>query len=133
MWILSRLEVVGIIKSSTKKYLKFHHLRISFTIEQMNSNNILLSGLVNLGKSYVYIVDFKILWSLLIEGVQLPQGYRATMKTQFTFYHEVPRNIWYCFVWPQKDERLSRLKNHPVVALLCQKLFSKDLFCCQTF
>ena len=25
-----------------------------------------------------------------MDGVQLPQGYRATSRRQFTFYHEVP-------------------------------------------
>ena len=32
----------------------------------------------------------------------------ATSRRQFTFYHSVPRNSWYSFHRPQKDERLSR-------------------------
>ena len=40
---------------------------------------------------------------------------RATLRRQFTFYHEVPRNFWYSFYWPQKDERLSWPWTHPVV------------------
>ena len=39
----------------------------------------------------------------------------ATSRRQFTFYHSVPRNFWYSFYRPQKDERLSRPWSHPVV------------------
>ena len=31
------------------------------------------------------------------------------------FYHEVPRNFWYSFDRPRKDERLSRPWSHLVV------------------
>ena len=40
-------------------------------------------------------------------GVQLSQGYRATTKRQFTFYHLALRTSWYSFSHPEKDERLS--------------------------
>ena len=40
---------------------------------------------------------------------------RITSRRQFTFYHEVPRNSWYSFYWPQRDERLSQPWSHPVV------------------
>ena len=40
---------------------------------------------------------------------------RATLRRQFTFYQEVPRNSWYSFYWPRKDGRLSRPWSHPVV------------------
>ena len=39
----------------------------------------------------------------------------ATSSGQFTFYHSVPRNSWYSFYQPRKDERLSRPWSHPVV------------------
>ena len=39
----------------------------------------------------------------------------ATSRRQFTFYHSLPRNSWYSFYQPQKDERLSRTWSHPVV------------------
>ena len=39
----------------------------------------------------------------------------STSKRQFTFYHSVPRNYWYSFYRPRKDERLSRPWSHPVV------------------
>ena len=39
----------------------------------------------------------------------------ATPRRQFTFYHSVPRNSWYSFYQPQKDERLSWPWSHPVV------------------
>ena len=50
-----------------------------------------------------------------IDEVQLPQGHRATTRTQFTFYHLVPRNSWHPFDRTLKDERLSRPWSHPVV------------------
>ena len=39
----------------------------------------------------------------------------ATLSRQFTFYHSVPRNSWYSFYRPRKDERLIRSWSHPVV------------------
>ena len=39
----------------------------------------------------------------------------ATSRRQFTFYHSVPRNSWYSFYRPRKDERLSRPWSHLVV------------------
>ena len=39
----------------------------------------------------------------------------ATSRRQFTFYHSVPRNSWYSFYRPRKDERLSQPWSHPVV------------------
>ena len=39
----------------------------------------------------------------------------ATSRRQFTFYHSVPRNSWYSFYRPWKDERLRRPWSHPVV------------------
>ena len=55
------------------------------------------------------------LWPLFVDGVLLPQGYRATSRRQFTFYHQVPRTSWYSFDRLRKDERLSRPWSHPVV------------------
>ena len=31
------------------------------------------------------------LWPLFMDGIQLSQGYRATTRRQFPFYHSVPR------------------------------------------
>ena len=39
---------------------------------------------------------------------------RATLKRQFIFYQKVPRNSWYSFYQPQKDERLSQPWGYPV-------------------
>ena len=50
-----------------------------------------------------------------MDGVQLPQSYTATKRRKFTFYHLVPRNFWYSFDRPRKDEKLSQLWSHPVV------------------
>ena len=44
----------------------------------------------------------------------------ATSRRQFTIYHSVPRNSWYSFYWPWKDERLSRPWTHPVVLITGQ-------------
>ena len=41
----------------------------------------------------------------------------ATSRRQFIFYHSVPRNSWYSFYRPRKDERLSRPWSHPVVLI----------------
>ena len=58
----------------------------------------------------------KTLWSLLMDRVQLPKVYRATTRRQFTFYHSVPKNSWYPFDQPRKDERLTRpWRSHAVV------------------
>ena len=50
-----------------------------------------------------------------MDGVQPSQGYRATTRRQFTFYHSVPRSSWYSFNRPWKDERLSWPQSHPLV------------------
>ena len=39
----------------------------------------------------------------------------TTSRRQFTFCHSVPRNSWYSFYQPRKDERLSWPWSHPVV------------------
>ena len=39
----------------------------------------------------------------------------ATSRRQFALYYSVPRNSWYSFYRPRKDERLSRPLSHPVV------------------
>ena len=56
---------------------------------------------------------FKTLWPLFMDGVQLKST--AISRRQFTFYHSVPRNSWYSFYRPRKDEGLSRPWSHPVV------------------
>ena len=50
-----------------------------------------------------------------MDGVQLPQGYRATTRRQFTFYHQVPRNPWRLFDQIRKDERLSQPWRDPMI------------------
>ena len=40
---------------------------------------------------------------------------RAGSRRQFTFYHWVPKNSWYSFCQPRKDERLSQPWSYPVV------------------
>ena len=50
-----------------------------------------------------------------MDGVFNCLNARATLRRQFTFYHKVPRNPWYSFYRPRKDEQLSRPWSHPVV------------------
>ena len=52
--------------------------------------------------------------TLFVDGIQLPQGNRATSRRKFTFYHQVSRKSWYSFDQPRKDDRLSQPWNHPV-------------------
>ena len=52
-----------------------------------------------------------------MDGVQLPQDYRATMR-QFTFYNLVERNSWYLFHRSRKGERLRRPWSHPVILIM---------------
>ena len=49
-----------------------------------------------------------------MDGVQLPQGYSHFEEVVY-FYHSVPRNSWYSFYRPRKNERLSRPWSHPLV------------------
>ena len=53
-----------------------------------------------------------------MDRVQLSQGYGATSRRQFIFYHHVFMNSWYSFYQPQMDERLSWPRTNPVVFLL---------------
>ena len=39
-----------------------------------------------------------------MDGVQLPQGYRATTRTQFTFYHSENN-------WKKKKKKMITIKN----------------------
>ena len=50
-----------------------------------------------------------------MDDVQLPQGYRATVRRQFTFYYYVFRNSWYSFNRPRRGETQSRPWSHPGV------------------
>ena len=43
--------------------------------------------------------------AVFMDGIQLPQRYRATKRRQFTFSPLVSRNSWYSFNRPWKDER----------------------------
>ena len=64
-------------------------------------------------RKHLHIKNF--MAPFFMDGVQLPQGYTATSRRQFTFYHSVPRNFWYSFYRPRKDERLGQPWSHPVV------------------
>ena len=74
-------------------------------------------SLSNVTKPYYKNISLKkrlALWPLFMDGFNCLKA-RATSRRQFTFYHSVPRNSWYSFYRPRKDERLSRPWSHPVV------------------
>ena len=52
---------------------------------------------------------FKTLWPQFMDGTQLSQGYRATVRRQFAFYHPIPRSSWYSFNQLRREERLNNL------------------------
>ena len=53
---------------------------------------------------HILLLINKTLWSLLMDGIQ---GCKATVKGQFTFYHNVPKMSCYSFDRPEKNETLS--------------------------
>ena len=63
-----------------------------------------MAGLCNITKEKRKIT----LWPLLMDGVQLSQGYRATTRRQFIFL--LLWSSWYSFDRPRKDERQFFLK-----------------------
>ena len=72
-------------------------------------------GRVKIAPWKVYIkLKKKTLWPLFMDGVNCLKA-TATSRRQFTFYHSVPRNSWYSFYRPRKDEKLSQPWSHPVV------------------
>ena len=53
--------------------------------------------------------DKKTLWHLIMDRTQLSQGCSTTKRRQFTFNHQVLRDSWYSFDWPQRDGGLIEL------------------------
>ena len=78
-----------------------------FSIKNPNLRNIQIVFIV---ANVIFRVSSskKTSWPLFMDRVQLPRVYRATTRRQFTFYHPVPKNFWYPFDQPRKDERLTR-------------------------
>ena len=52
-----------------------------------------------------------------MDGVQSHQGYRATTRRQFTFYHSIPRNSQHSFNRHWIEKRLSQSWSYQVVVL----------------
>ena len=82
------------------------------------------------GNSRIRLTQSRIIWKESIQekgtkkkklyGPFLWMGFnclkaKATLRRQITFYHSVPRNSWYAFYRPRKDEWLSRPWSHLVV------------------
>ena len=62
---------------------------------------------------------YKTLWPLLVDGVQLLQGYTETLWGDSLLF---TRNSWYSLNQSRKDERLRWPWSHPVVLNLCINL-----------
>ena len=62
-----------------------------------------------------YALCFELSWMTLLSIFKENCLKARSMRRQFTFYHSVPRNSWYSFYQPQKDERQSRLCSHAMV------------------
>ena len=60
--------------------------------------------------SYIYI--YETFWHLFMDGVQLPQGYTATIRR---FLPQVSKNSWYLLDQSWKDESMRWPWIHPVV------------------
>ena len=76
---------MSVLNTFQYKQLEFLAAQLSVDAKMLKT---CLSKLHNL--CYFRIAHFihkKTLGPLFIDGVQLPQGYRATMRRQFTFYH----------------------------------------------
>ena len=76
---------MSVLNTFQYKQLEFLAAQLSVDAKMLKT---CLSKLHNL--CYFMIAHFihkKTLRPLFIDGVQLPQGYRATMRRQFTFYH----------------------------------------------
>ena len=64
----------------------------------------------------LYLVKTKkIFMASFYEWVSTASRLEPLSRRQFTFYHYVPRNTWYSFYRPRRDETLSRPWSHPVV------------------
>ena len=82
------------------------------------NNNLCVMFLVQ--KMYVFhfmlnIPFLKKNMAFFMDGVQLSQGYRATMRKQFTFWHLLTRSLWYSTDRPPNDKTLSWPCGQPVV------------------
>ena len=97
--------LLNLPKTTQLIFANLHYLRIK---------NMQFS-VSNVPKSCFFLKKKNPSWPLFMDQVQLPQGYRATTRRQFTFYHLVPRNYWYSFDWPRKNKWLSNPWSHPVV------------------
>ena len=106
----SEIDNKDTLIASTDVILVSFAVLISLTVKRKFDRNI-LENVWN----YKFAHTKKTLWPLFMDGVQLPQCYRATTRRRFTFCHLVPRNSWCSFDRPRKDERLSQSWSHPVV------------------
>ena len=80
-------------------------MMITLAFNELISCFLFMQTIVNFHYKTDSHKTLKTLWPLFMDGVQ---GYIAITRKQFTFYHSFPRNSWYSFNWPRKDERLSR-------------------------
>ena len=102
-------------------FLNFKNIKITYSLAKTLKNNCKGVHLewscrpLPYFKEHLCKTFFKnFMVHFFVDGVQLSQGYKATTRRQFTFYHWLPRNSWYSYDRPRKDERLSQTWSHPV-------------------
>ena len=72
------VKAYWIVKKMVYKYLlrQIHSLGLFFSV-----------GFITVLICFVLFFFKKALWSLFMDGIKLPQGYRDTTRRYFTFYH----------------------------------------------
>ena len=102
-WVTDNYKPVTVISSEYMKgYFEFENILFSLR----NDTDLIIPATKTVKKT---------LWLLFMDGFRLFQGYRATTRRQFNFYHSFLRSFWYSIDGPRKDERLSWLWNYLVV------------------
>ena len=78
-----------------------------FKLEKVNNHNVCTD---------MNTIKKTTLWPLIMDGVQLPQGYSHFEEAVY-FLPLSSQIFWYSLYRPRKDERLSRPWSHPVVLI----------------
>ena len=70
----------------------------------MTKEMLNLTLVVKFAQKKILKKTLKTSWPLFMNGVQLPQEYRVTMRRQVAFNHSVPRSSLYPFNQSWKDD-----------------------------
>ena len=121
---LARTVIPSVLLVISVGITKRRQLNISANLHQlMGSSCLICMKLLKYEEQYETHAWYSFLKKKLYGPFLLWMGFNclkatATSRRQFTFYHSVPRNSWYSFYQPRKDERLSRPWSHPVVLIM---------------